>query len=500
MAADRRRDHAQVGDVDAGRRDPGDHRALDHPAARRGASRLATTRAPRFSAVPSAAASRTADVGGQVDVDHPRDALLAEEPARRARLPDQALVELRAGLDLLERVDPDAGHDHALGAERDLVADRDALVDAHVRAQVAAAAEDRALDVARCGRCTSTRRRSSATTAAALAHRDARREHRVRPHARVRGRSGSSCRRRPAPRSPRGRRGRTPSPSQTLPRMRIPGISSATLLVERVEVRLPVLVEVADVLPVAVEHAAVDRPAHLEQQREELLREVVRPVGRHVLQHLRLEHVDAGVDRVGEDLAPGRLLEEALDAALLVGDDDPELERVLDRLEADRDRRLLLAVELDEPRQVDVAERVAGDDEEGVVEPAGGEPHRAGGAERRLLDRVRRCRARATRRCRSSSRIACGRNATVTITSSKPCRASSSMMCSMHGLPTIGTIGFGWFEVSGRRRVPSPPAMTTAFIAAPPSRARAHVEQRRDAAPARPGPEEVERPARRRRA
>ena len=54
--------------------------------------------------------------------------------------------------------------------------------------------------------------------------------------------------------------------------------------------------------------------------------------------------------------------------------------------------------------------------------------------------------------------------ATVTITSSKSCARSNSTMCSMHGLPTIGTIGFGWFEVSGRRRVPSPPAMTTAFI------------------------------------
>ncbi len=37
----------------------------------------------------------------------------------------------------------------------------------------------------------------------------------------------------------------------------------------------------------------------------------------------------------------------------------------------------------------------------------------------------------------------------------------------MHGLPTIGTIGFGWFEVSGRRRVPSPPAITTAFTPPP---------------------------------
>jgi hypothetical protein len=40
-------------------------------------------------------------------------------------------------------------------------------------------------------------------------------------------------------------------------------------------------------------------------------------------------------------------------------------------------------------------------------------------------------------------RIACGRNATVTMTSSKPWRRSSSTMCSMQGLPTIETIGFG---------------------------------------------------------
>ena len=59
------------------------------------------------------------------------------------------------------------------------------------------------------------------------------------------------------------------------------------------------------------------------------------------------------------------------------------------------------------------------------------------------------------------------KKASVTITSSKPWAFRSSMMCSMHGLPTIGTIGFGWFDVSGRRRVPSPPAMTTAFMRAP---------------------------------
>src|SRR5713226_5640398 len=107
-----------------------------------------------------------------------------------------------------------------------------------------------------------------------------------------------------------------------------------------------------------------------------------------MLEHFRLEHVDARVDGVGEDLTPARFLEEALDPALLVGDDDPELERVLDRLQADRDRGPAFSVELDEPAEIDVAERVAGDDEYGVVELAGGEAYRAGRAEGRLLDRV----------------------------------------------------------------------------------------------------------------
>src|ERR1700747_616443 len=53
-------------------------------------------------------------------------------PARRAAaFPDEALEQMRAGLDLLVGVDSDAGHDHALGSDRDLVADRDALVHAH---------------------------------------------------------------------------------------------------------------------------------------------------------------------------------------------------------------------------------------------------------------------------------------------------------------------------------------------------------------------------------
>jgi hypothetical protein len=107
-----------------------------------------------------------------------------------------------------------------------------------------------------------------------------------------------------------------------------------------------------------------------------------------VAQRLGLEHVDAGVDRVREDLAPRGFLQETLDPTLLIGDDDSELERVLDRLEPDRDGGALLPVHVDQLGQVDIAERVAGDDEEGLVEPVARQPHRTGSAQRRLLDRV----------------------------------------------------------------------------------------------------------------
>src|SRR5690606_20406314 len=53
--------------------------------------------------------------------------------------------------------------------------------------------------------------------------------------------------------------------------------------------------------------------------------------------------------------------------------------------------------------------------------------------------------------------------ATVTTMSSMPWRTSRSMMCSIIGRLTSGSIGLGLLEVRGRSRVPSPPAMITAF-------------------------------------
>src|SRR4051794_5876499 len=47
--------------------------------------------------------------------------------------------------------------------------------------------------------------------------------------------------------------------------------------------------------------------------------------------------------------------------------------------------------------------------------------------------------------------------------SSNPCRRSSRRTCSMIGRLATGSMGLGWLAVIGRSRVPSPPAMTTAF-------------------------------------
>ena len=137
-----------------------------------------------------------------------------------------------------------------------------------------------------------------------------------------------------------------------------PGDVEGNLLVEGVEVRLSELVEVADVLPVALGDVAVERATRFEEKREELLGEVERLSLRHMPKDFRVEDVDAGVDRVREDLAPRRLLEEAFDPSVLVGDDDSELERVVDALQADGDERVLLLVEADELAEIDVAERV----------------------------------------------------------------------------------------------------------------------------------------------
>ena len=145
VPADGGRRDAEVGDVDTRGVQPGDHRPLDHPAPGR---RVAAGDDPgaAFQRRPERRREPGGGLGRQVDVDEAGDAVLAEQARGRARLPDQVLVDLRAGLDLLVRVDPDVRGDARLGADRDLVADGGALLDPDVVADVTGATDDGAFD------------------------------------------------------------------------------------------------------------------------------------------------------------------------------------------------------------------------------------------------------------------------------------------------------------------------------------------------------------------
>ena len=184
------------------------------------------------------------------------------------------------------------------------------------------------------------------------------------------------------------------------------------------------------------------------------------------VEDLGAEHVDAAVGQVRERLGRFGLLLKALDAAVGAGDHDPELARVVDPLGRQRRDPVVGLVELAHRPQVDVGQRVAGDDQEGVAEELGGVADAAGGAEQLLLLAVGEVDPElgavaevVLDLVREQCRLA--------ITSVKPWPASSRRMCSITGRFSTGTIGFGISKVIGRSRVPRPAARTIARIAGP---------------------------------
>src|ERR1039458_468705 len=69
----------------------------------------------------------------------------------------------------------------------------------------------------------------------------------------------------------------------------------------------------------------------------------------------------------------------------------------------------------------------------------------------------------------STFRTLVARNPQDMITSSTPCWRSHSSMNEMNGRSTSGTTGLGTVDVSGRRRLPSPPTRIAAWMPSPPS-------------------------------
>src|SRR5437762_1331882 len=140
--------------------------------------------------------------------------------------------------------------------------------------------------------------------------------------------------------------------------------------------------------PVPLGDVPEERLTLREQTREEVFAEVEDLAKAETLEDPRLDDVDPGVDRVAEDLAPGRFLEELDDSPVLAGDHDAVLQRIWHVHQRQRDGGLALAMERDDLRQVDVRESIAGDNEERAVEIVGQLPDRPARAERSFLHAV----------------------------------------------------------------------------------------------------------------
>ena len=122
------------------------------------------------------------------------------------------------------------------------------------------------------------------------------------------------------------------------------------------------------------------------QLREEVGGEVEALALGHQLHRARLYDVDAGVHEVRDHPLPGRLLDEAADAAVRVRHDQAVAQRVRALVERHRHRRAGARVLLRQAAEVEVAGRVPAQDEEGLAaDEVHAVFHPAGGAEGLVL-------------------------------------------------------------------------------------------------------------------
>jgi len=326
------------------------------------------------------------ELGRQVDVHQAGDAVAPEEDAAPLRAPDDARLDGRAGLHLLIRPDLDAGMDHRALADDGPVADHGALKDDGLALQAALPPDDGPVEF-------------HALTDVAVPPHDAAFEVSVRVHHGIVAHHRGTVDDDPAldldPVAEKdgavqlGIRGDVhilAAPERRAP-LGAQGLHPHAPL-EQIVRSAHVLGEVADVAPVAAGDVAVHRVAAPHQEREEILGKVKVHARLEMAEDLGLQHIDAGVHRIGDDLAPGGLFLELGDAALVVQDDDAVLERVGHAVEGQGGQRPLLAVVLDHRAEVDVGHGVPADHEEGIVQQRLGLLDAAGGAERGLFDAV----------------------------------------------------------------------------------------------------------------
>src|SRR3990172_9966272 len=125
-----------------------------------------------------------------------------------------------------------------------------------------------------------------------------------------------------------------------------------------------VLLDIAHITPVPVGNKPKDRLARSEELWKNILAKVHRSTGFVVLEDAGVEHVDAGIYRVAEHLAPTGLLQELAYGPIFVDDDHAILQRVRYTVEGDSSHGLLGLMECDGLAQIEICQGVAADHQE----------------------------------------------------------------------------------------------------------------------------------------
>ena len=144
--------------------------------------------------------------------------------------------------------------------------------------------------------------------------------------------------------------------------------------------RFAVGVGVADITPVSLGGIAEQCTIVFQHQREKILGKIEVFTFRNVGENFRLQYVNAGVDGVGDDLAPARLFQELGNALRFVGDNNAELERILDRGQGDGGFCLVAGMEINSFSQVEVGQQISADNKERLVQIFLGSLYRPGGS------------------------------------------------------------------------------------------------------------------------
>ena len=295
--------------------------------------------------------------GADIHIGQASDTVTSEQRAGSPRLPHDRGVDDGPGLDRLERVDLHPGTDLGVGAHEALVAEDYALFAADSLAQIRAAAEHTALDPYP-GTEVGVVVYHGALDDGVVANAD------VTPQRAVRPQAGPGTDHAVVADDGRADHldtgvdfGALAHPDAWTKRK--PLDVDVDLAIQDVLMGAEVGLERADVFPVPVGHVAIQALAGGQSGRERIGREVHGLTLSDKIEDLGLEHVDPGVDGVAEHLAPCGLLQEPLDGAVLVGDDDPELQGVLDRLEGQGGQSAMAVVEVHDLSEIDVGEHVA---------------------------------------------------------------------------------------------------------------------------------------------